>query len=232
MVSFENNDLILEINNGPETVATIHELTVGVVTQVKENGEEVKTILEKENSPKSEENTESTSDMELEIDEKDEILEKSEKKAETSESCSEDLKMSVEKSTEKAESVEKMHVDEKPVELTEEDSDVKSTHQPVESPKINEKNFLPSEKVSETSIKTDTINDEQKIEKIIDDEKIKSPSKSSIETTKDISRPGTSSSIENSDYFVDSDDDLSHSSLDSELEDAELLRLIDNLDSD
>ena len=45
-------------------------------------------------------------------------------------------------------------------------------------------------------------------------------------------RPDTSSSIENSDYFVDSDDDLSHSSLDSELEDAELLRLIDNLDSD
>ena len=213
-------------------MATIHELTVGVVTQVKENGEEVKTILEKENLPKSEENTESASDMELEMDEKDEILEKSEKKAETSESCSEDLKMSVEKSTEKAESVEKMHVDEKLVELTQEDRDVGSTHQPVESPKINEKNFLPSEKVSETSIKTDTINDEQKIEKIIDDEKIKSPSKSSIENTKDISRPGTSSSIENSDYFVDSDDDLSHSSLDSELEDAELLRLIDNLDSD
>lgn len=219
-------------------MATIHELTVGVVTQVKENGEEVKTILEKENLPESEENTESASDMELEIDEKDEILENSEQKAETSESCSEDLKMSVEneKSTEKAESVEKMHVDEKPVELTEEDSDVKSTHQPVESPKINEKNFLPSEKVSETasetSIKTDTINDEQKIEKIIDDQKITSPSKSSVETTKDVSRPGTSSSIENSDYFVDSDDDLSHSSLDSELEDAELLRLIDNLDSD
>ena len=215
-------------------MATIHELTVGVVTQVKENGEEVKTILEKENLPKSEENTESASDMELEMEENTEILENSEKKPETSELCSEDLMMSVEneKLIKKAESVEKMHVDEKPVELTQEDRDEESTHQPDESSKINEKNVLPSENASETSIKTDTIKDKQKIEKVIDDEKITSPSKSSVETTKDVSRPDTSLSIENSDYFVDSDDDLSHSSLDSELEDAELLRLIDNLDSD
>ena len=215
-------------------MATIHELTVGVVTQVKENGEEVKTILEKENLSKSEENTDVASDMKLEMDEKDEIIEISETKAEKSESCSEDLKMSVEneKLTKKAESVEKMHVDETPVEQTQEDFDVESIQQPEKSSKINENNVLPSEKASETSIKTDTINDEQKIEKIIDDEKITSSSKSSVEATKDASRPDTSSSIENSDYFVDSDDDLSHSSLDSELEDAELLRLIDNLDSD
>ena len=38
--------------------------------------------------------------------------------------------------------------------------------------------------------------------------------------------------VEKDNFFIDSDDDFSHSSLDSDIEDAELLKLIDNLDSD
>jgi len=202
----EENTIELEVEEilPDDTVATIHELTVGTVTEVKGSGERVtmqapskpddEAEHEVQNVPEEKSNFQDTKNYSGEGQNSDEISNEKDK------STKEEIHGAPDGDTQ--ESSEQVEEPPKPPETNEsviisEPTEIRSKSQITEE--------LPSQKTLEKA--TEVIEDKNN------------------EIEKRIVPPGD-------EYFIESEDEFSHSSLDSDIEDAELLKLIDNLDSD
>lgn len=214
IISDYRADKIPEQNKNNDTVATIHELSVGVITELKENGEQIvsqmlpkplrkNNPLEEMTEPVQEDNVKSTA-------------EKTRKRIKSSENTDhkvqQDMKVQNTKETTLPQTLAT-------------DTMTSSAHQIEDNPDLNPIEINSQELTEDVTDTHAVVNRvvEGKIS-LVDNVSPKH-SGTPIEVSDEISYPGA-------DYFVDSDDSISHSSLDTDMEDAELLKLIDILDSD